>query len=169
MTRTDKARAYSLKEWPRAVHLSVAFGWGAVLTPTLFQKGWLDIHFPSVVFVLPVALFVVWICVAPVLYWRLQKPVSYIHAGAWGGGFIASIILLYIACQLSLTSGFFHKSTSFYRVGVDIAIFVKDGVLTAFDWPLIIHNNALFVVKGVCTALLVCKLIGQGDYKNEPA
>jgi hypothetical protein len=123
----------------------------------LVHGKWFSAAFLTLVFGPPIAFLVVWTSAAPALRWLLAKPLSYPAAALWGGIIAVGIVLLDII---------FQENTYAYLSDLNIAIFVQDGVLTTFDWRLVIQNSALFIAKGICVALLVRHFIGPGDSKT---
>jgi hypothetical protein len=151
---------YSPNDHKRAMILSALLGWVVVTAMQLGQGSWFQVlgFLPFAAIIgLPIAFFVAWVLVGPILWYVMRSPVTWTRAAAWGAGIAA--ILAAISIVIGRLNG--------YRISQDPTFNFwngreDDGVLTPLGWKLLAQDTATFIAAGAAIGVLIRLIIGPG-------
>ena len=152
--------AYTTKQWFWAVNLVAVLAASTFLIPSeIGERPRTAVLFP---YALVIALIIAWVFVAPALAYAMRKPASWLRAAAWGGCVAAGIALVGFALATVQRLKAQADPTFDYTIGGGNYVRDVDGVLTPYGWWVVVQTNSLFIVLGVCIALVVRAVIGPG-------
>lgn len=161
-------RAYTRKQWKRAVNLSAVLGWLVIAAPISagMSNGGLIQFFGVMIWAaaigLPIAFLASWLISAPILKRLMRKNISWFQA-IFGGGAITFLIAL-ASIAIGRFRGWMQSmdSSSFSQLGGGDRVREIDGILTSYGWIVIAQNTAIFVAAGIAIAIVVRLSIGPG-------
>lgn len=164
-------RAYTRRQWVRAVNLCAVIGWLLISIP--FAEGmsdgtilsFLGIMIWAAVLGLPIALGVCWIVAAPILKHVMRRPVTWASAGFWGFVVSAAIASASVGVGRSV-SLFISMSGSYSLIGGGDKTIQVNGILTDYGWLALGQRTILFVLAGVVIALFVRAVIGPAGAQD---
>ncbi|WP_260081423.1 hypothetical protein [Phaeobacter inhibens] len=161
-------RAYTRKQWKRAVNLSAVLGWLSIAVPIsagMNSAGLLQ-FFSILIWAaaigLPIAFIASWLIAAPILNRLMRKNISWFQAAIWGGAITFLIALASIA--IGRFRGWIQSvdPSSFSQLGGGDTVREIDGILTSYGWLNLAQNTATFVAIGMVISLVVRFAIGPG-------
>ena len=155
-------RAYTKRDWRQAVNASAFFGWLLISAPFVFQVGIGLIPWVAAIG-LPIAFISCWVIAAPMLWYAMRKPISWLLAVAWGATISATMAVVYIVASRLNGLRISQDPTYDFQLGGGKFIREIDGILTPYGWWVLLQNTALFIIFGVLVGLLIRAIIGSGQ------
>jgi hypothetical protein len=160
----EEERAYTKRDWRRAVNASAILGWFCVTVPIIYETGIEGIGLlPWIAGVgLPIAFIFCWVIVAPILWRIMRKSVSWLYAVVWGVAI--SITMAAVSIIISHLNGLRISRGTYADFHLVRGDFTReaDRILTLYGWYDLLQNTALFILVCVLIALLIRAIIGSG-------
>lgn len=154
-------RPYTEADLGVAIVLSAVLGWAGHVAPMAVAMG-PGILPLAAVLGLPIALAACCTIAAPVLWWLMRRPITWIAATVWGAAISTGIAAVGIAIARYRGWRASRDPDWFYQIGGGDHVEVVDGILTPYGRWVLAQDTALFVLTGTAVALTVRAVVGPG-------
>lgn len=164
MTTEPTHRAYTPKQFRRAVNLSAVLGLVMVIATLMLELQSVEMLFYGAIFGLPIAFLTCWIAVAPLLHIVMKHNISWVQAAIYGA------LITFILCAAWI--GFFHLRALYWwpsnqgsQLGYGEYLKSINGIRTVYGWKITAKSVASLMAVSAAIALVVRAIIGPGETK----